>query len=87
MLKFDQCELFAVVDVARDLSVDFLKLAPSRDFEISSRAVKKLEGATLSRIDITCLIEIMCMRYRIIITWMCEVSTDCLSFTLNLRNN
>ena len=48
MLKFDQCELLAVVDVARDLRVDFLKLAPSRDFETSSRAVKKLQGATLS---------------------------------------
>ena len=30
------------VDVTRDLRVDFLKLAPSRDFETSSRAVKKL---------------------------------------------
>ena len=40
--KFDQCELLAVVDVARDLRVDFLKLAPSRDFETSLRAVKKL---------------------------------------------
>ena len=29
-------------DAARDLRVDFLKLAPSLDFEISSRAVKKL---------------------------------------------
>ena len=47
MLKFDQCELLAVVDVARDLHVDFLKLAPSRDFKTSSRAVKKLKGATL----------------------------------------
>ena len=27
-------------DAARDLRVDFLKLAPSRDFETSSRAVK-----------------------------------------------
>ena len=45
--KFDQCELLAVVNVARDLRVDFLKLAPSRDFETSSRAVKKLQGATL----------------------------------------
>ena len=26
LLKFDQCELLAVVDVARDLRVDFLKL-------------------------------------------------------------
>ena len=42
LLKFDQCELLAVVDVARDLRVDFLKLAPSRDFETSSRAVKNL---------------------------------------------
>ena len=42
LLKFDQCELLAVVDVARDLRVDFLKLAPSRDFETSSGAVKKL---------------------------------------------
>ena len=39
---FDQCELLAVVDVARDLRVDFLKLASSRDFETSSRTVKKL---------------------------------------------
>ena len=29
-------------DAARDLRVDFLKLAPSLDFETSSRAVKKL---------------------------------------------
>ena len=28
--------------VARDLRVDFLRLAPSRDFETSSHAVKKL---------------------------------------------
>jgi len=42
LLKFDQCELLAVVDVARDLRVDFLKLAPLRNFETSSRAVKKL---------------------------------------------
>ena len=42
LLKFDQCELLAVVDVARDLREDFLKLAPSHDFETSSRAVKKL---------------------------------------------
>ena len=41
-LKFDQCELLAVADVTRYLRVDFLKLAPSRDFETSSRAVKKL---------------------------------------------
>ena len=30
------------VDVARAFRVDFLKLAPSRNFETSSRAVKKL---------------------------------------------
>ena len=42
MLKFDHGELLAVVDVARDLRVDFSKLAPLRDFETSSRAVKKL---------------------------------------------
>ena len=30
------------VDVAHAFRVDFLKLAPSRDFETSSRAVKKL---------------------------------------------
>ena len=48
LLKFDQCELLAVVDVARDLREDFLKLAPSRDFETSSRAVKKLEGNHLN---------------------------------------
>ena len=42
LLKVDQCELLAVVDVARDLRVDFVKLVPSRDFETSSRAVKKL---------------------------------------------
>ena len=29
-------------DAARDLRGDFLKLAPSRDFETSSRAIKKL---------------------------------------------
>ena len=29
-------------DAARDLRVDFLKLAPSRDFKTSSRAVIKL---------------------------------------------
>ena len=40
--KLDRCKLLAVVDVTRDLRVDFLKLAPSRDFETSSRAVKKL---------------------------------------------
>ena len=28
--------------IARDFRVDFLKLAPSRDFETSSRAAKKL---------------------------------------------
>jgi len=28
--------------IARDFRVDFLKLAPSRDFETSSHAVKKL---------------------------------------------
>ena len=33
-----------MVDVARDLRVDFLRLAPSRDFETCSRAVKKLQG-------------------------------------------
>ena len=31
-----------VTRVARDLRVDFLKLASSRDFETSSHAVKKL---------------------------------------------
>ena len=31
-----------VVDVARDLRIDFLKLAPLHDFKTSSRAVKKL---------------------------------------------
>ena len=41
LLKLDRCELLAVVDVTRDLRVDFLKLAPSRDFETSSHAVKK----------------------------------------------
>ena len=30
-----------VTRVARDLRVDFLKLVPSRDFETSSRAVRK----------------------------------------------
>ena len=30
-----------------DFRVYFFKLAPSRDFETSSRAVKKLNGATL----------------------------------------
>ena len=30
------------VDVARAFSVEFLKLTQSRDFETSSRAVKKL---------------------------------------------
>ena len=42
MLKFDQCELLAVVDVARDLHVDFVKLAPLRDFETSSRGQKTI---------------------------------------------
>ena len=42
LLKLDQCELLSVVDVARDLRVDFLRLAPSRDFETSSRAVQKV---------------------------------------------
>ena len=36
-----------MVDVARDLRVDFLKLAPSRDFETSSRVVKKTIGSHL----------------------------------------
>ena len=31
-----------VTRVASDLRIDFLKLAPSRDFETSLRAVKKL---------------------------------------------
>ena len=31
-----------VTRFARELRVDFLKLTPSRDFETSSRAVKKL---------------------------------------------
>ena len=30
------------VDLARDFREDFLNLSPSRDFETSSRAVKKL---------------------------------------------
>ena len=33
--------------ITRDFRVYFFKLAPSRDFETSSRAVKKLNGATL----------------------------------------
>ena len=41
-----------MVAVARDLRVDFLKLAPSRDFETSSRVVKKLKGATLKWRDV-----------------------------------
>ena len=32
-------------DAARDLRVHFLKLAPSRDFETSSRAIKKLAAS------------------------------------------
>ena len=32
-------------DLARDFRVDYLKLAPSRDFETSSRAVKKTIGS------------------------------------------
>ena len=35
----------------------------------------------------TCLTEILCMRYRIIIMWMCGVSIDCLSFTLKRYYN
>ena len=35
------------VDVARDFRVDFLKLAPSRDFETSLRAVKRTIGSHL----------------------------------------
>ena len=42
LLKLDQCELLSVVDVARDLRVDFLRLAPSRDFKTKSRAVQKV---------------------------------------------
>ena len=34
--------------IARDFRVDFLKIVPSRYFENSSRAVKKLWGATLT---------------------------------------
>ena len=41
-----------MADVTRDLRVDFLKLVPLRDFETSSRAVKKLQGATLSCIQL-----------------------------------
>ena len=33
LLEFDKCNLLVVVDVAHDLHVYFLKLAPSRDFE------------------------------------------------------
>ena len=51
----DQCKLLAGVDVERNLRVDFLKLAPSRDFETSSRAVKKLRGATLTDPVLTCM--------------------------------
>ena len=32
-------------DLARDFRVDFLKLAPSRNFETSSHAVKKIIGS------------------------------------------
>ena len=42
LLKFDQCELLAVVDVVRGLRINFLKLALSHDFETSLRVVKKL---------------------------------------------
>ena len=38
-----------VTRVARDLRVNFSRLAPLRDFETSSRAVKKLQGGTLKR--------------------------------------
>ena len=51
----DHCKLLAGVDVGRNLRVDFLKLAPSRDFETSSRAVKKLQGATLTDPVLTCM--------------------------------
>ena len=36
-----------MVDVTRDLRIDFLKLAPSHVFKTSSRAVEKQLGATL----------------------------------------
>ena len=49
--KFDQCELLAVVDIARDLHIDFLKLARSRDFETSSRAAKKTIGSHLNNVE------------------------------------
>ena len=39
--------------IERDFRVDFLKLAPSRDFETSSRAVKQLQGATLRPANFT----------------------------------
>ena len=42
LLKFDQCELLAVVDVVRGLRINFLKLALLHDFETSLRVVKKL---------------------------------------------
>ena len=42
LLKLDRCELLTVADVVHDLRVDFLKLAPSRNFKSSSRAIKKL---------------------------------------------
>ena len=38
---------YALRFIKRDFRVDFSKLAPSRDFETSSRAVIKLNGATL----------------------------------------
>ena len=38
---------YALRFITRDFRLYFFKLAPSRDFETSSRAVKKLNGATL----------------------------------------
>ena len=44
LLKFDQCESFAVVDVARDLRVGFLKLfrPTARSFQSLSNHTHKL---------------------------------------------
>ena len=48
MLKLDRCELLAVVDVARDLGVGFLKLAR---FQNQFARGQKTIGSHLNRVD------------------------------------
>ena len=65
LLKFDQCELLAVVDVVRELRVDFLKLAPSRHFETRSHAVKTI-GSHLKVNNLSYSLFFCCKRSEVI---------------------